>query len=465
MKWRSTLILWIVALALWSCAWSLWRVADDARVNRLTEGFTPLFAVDSVPWNDVDGITITGSDRAALVFTRTGALLWSQVEPFKFPIDASGPLQLITDASTLSAQPMPMQFEAHSASTGLDGDAATVEFSWKGGETRIRLGRRLPAGKAWIELVGATASAHLAPATLHDAVLGSDLTQWRQTALFSRADIDCDRIICESLDRDGKTQRLEVARDGTMWMVVAPVSTRADRGAVERWLEALARAHANGFVADLPTDLAVFGLASPAATLEIHASARRTASDGVVVVEPLVERLEIGSPVRSGAQEHFARLTAHPEAIMEIDGTAVAAAIPPSLLMIDPTASGLRPADVRAIRIEPPSGERLRIERAAGGWTLTTTDGTFAATPARVAALLEKLCERRATEIMLGSAPAELILGTIVLESFDGRDLAVLTVSRERDGGRFGIDDRSGVLRIFPPSTDVPFDATGYLSE
>ncbi|MSR69505.1 MAG: DUF4340 domain-containing protein [Phycisphaerales bacterium] len=463
MNWRMTLGIWMAALALWFGAWSLWNVATDARANRVLQGFAPVFPAGSVPWNDVDRIEISSGDRPPLTFTRTAGQ-WSQTTPFVFRVDASGPQQLIAQASTLIAQNVAIQSDASSSATGLDEKAATIAFAWEGGEARIRLGGRLPAGKAWIDLPSGAIGARLAPATLHDLVLARDLVKWRQTALFSRADIDCNRIVCESLDRLGKVQRLEVAREGAAWMVISPIKTRADRAAVERWLEALARTHASGFVADLPHDLLPFGLETPAASLEIHASARRTLADGQVVVEPLLERLEIGAPVRRGAQEHFARLAAHPEAIMEIDGTVVAAAIPPSLLMIDPTASGLRPSDIRAVRVEPASGVAVRLERVAGEWNAATPAGVCSASTAKVAALLARLCDNRATEIMLQVAPADLVIGKIVLESFDGRDLAVLTLSRERDGGRFGIDDGSGVLRIYPAALDVRFDLDGYTS-
>ncbi len=464
MNWRMTLGIWMAALVLWFGAWSLWNIASDARVGRVAEGFVPLFPEGSIPWDAVDGIEIHIGDRPPLIFTRTAGQ-WSQTTPFVFPVEASGPAQLITEARALIAQRVAIESSASVAATGLDKDAATVAFTWKGGETRIRLGGRLPAGKAWIELPAGGGGPQLAPATLQNLVLAGDLAKWRQTALFTRADIDCDRIVCESLDRDGKAQRLEVAREGAKWMVLSPIRTRADRAAVERWLEALARAHASGFVADLPSDLSAFGLKTPAASLAIHASARRTQSDGLVVVDPLVETLEIGSPIRSGSQEHFARLAEHPEAIVEIDGTVVAAAIPPSLIMIDPTASGLRPADIRAIRIEPRHSEALRIERVAGAWSVASAGGVRGASNAKVGALLAKLCDSRATEIMLRAAPDDLVIGKVVLESFDGRDLVALTLSREADGGRFGIDDESGVLRIYPAAIDLRLDVDHYAGD
>ncbi len=461
MRWRQAALLWIAALAIGCVAWSLWKVPTDSRTDRLAAGSAPLFAPNSVAWDEVDRIEVTRPDRDRLIFTRTDSR-WRQVEPFDFPVESDGPQQLIADASALVALQVNVQTAASAAATGLDARAPTIAFFWGGREARVRLGQRLPGGRAWIDRPGGESVARLAAATLHDAILRRDLSQWRQTALFSRADIECDRIVCESLDRDGKAQRLEVARSGTEWMVVSPIATRADRASIERWLEALARAHATGFVADRPVDLMPFGLRTPAATVEIHSAAIGAAQPVSVVAQPAIERLEIGSPVRSGSKEHFARLAAHPDAIFEIDGTVVAAAIPPSLIMIDPTASGVRAQDIRAIRLEPTAGERVRLERAAGSWLLSAGSGSTPASEASVTGLLHTLCDRRASEIMVQKAPVELVVAVVVLESFDGRDLAKLTLSREPNGGRYGIDDGSGVLRIFPAATRLQLDRASY---
>ena len=98
-------------------------------------------------------------------------------------------------------------------------------------------------------------------------------------------------------------------------------------------------------------------------------------------------------------------------------------------------------------------------------WKLSSASGALATTTAKVEGLLGKLCDSRASEITLSAAPADLIVGRIVLESFDGREISSVNVSRERNEGRFGVDDGSGVLRIFPPSLGLRFDAAAYASE
>ncbi len=467
MSWRTTFALWFVAALVWIGGWFLWSVGVDSRTVKLDAGFAPVFGAGSVPWSQIERVEITRGPNDLFEFVRRNGR-WFQTVPFEFPVDTARLMEVVDQANGLTARMGAVEGAddaSHFAeSTGLGLDAPSVTLAWKDGKVTIRLGRRLPAGFAWIDLGGEHAQPRAAQSALHDAALLSDLRQWRQTLLFSRADVECDRLVSESPGRDGKTQRLEIVRDGSAWKVVSPISTRADRAAVERWLEALARAQASGFVVDRPIELLPFGLDKPAGVVEIHASMRKTDADGCVTLQPMVERLEIGAPIRAGAPERFARLSNQPEAIMEIDGTAVAAAIPPTLLMIDPTATGQRPEDVRAIRLESVVGGVLKIERTGGEWNISTASGSRAAAVAPVDALLKKLCDSRAAEIMLSAAPADLIVGRIVLESFDGREISSIKVSQERNGGRFGVDDGSGVLRIFPSSLGLRFDVDSYVA-
>ena len=468
MNWRTIFLLWVFAALVWISGWFLWSVTVDSRTAQLDEGFAPVFVSGSVPWSQIDRIEISRGANGIFEFTRRDGR-WFQTVPFEFPVDTARLMEVIEKAKGLTARRAmtdgAITPQELMGSTGLGVDAPFVTLAWKDGAVKVRFGQRLPAGFAWIDLGGENTQPRAARSALHDAALLSDLRQWRQTMLFSRADVECDRLVSESPGRDGKPQRLEIVRDGSAWKVVSPISTRADRAAVERWLEALARAQASGFVVDRPIELMPFGLEKPTGVVEIHASVRKTDADGRVTSQPIVERLEIGAPIRSGATERFARLSNQPEAIMEIDGTAVAAAIPPTLLMIDPTATGQRPEDERVIRLEPIVGETLRIERVGSEWKLSSASGAHAIASSKIDGILGKLCESRASEISLSAAPADLSVGRIVLESFDGREISSIQVSRERNDGRFGVDDGSGVLRIFPPSLGLRFDATAYASE
>ncbi|MSR43938.1 MAG: DUF4340 domain-containing protein [Phycisphaerales bacterium] len=464
MRWLTLLWLWSLVVIVALASLGAWSNSLDQRGVAAGRDFELVIQPRSVDWELLQEIEITrGGDSQCAFRKRDGQ--WFQVRPFEFPVESAGINQLIECASALRAQASdPHASMPSTKEIGLSSGAPSIRFDLKDHAISIRLGNRLPAGFAWIQ--AEDGPPRIARSTLHDTALLSDLRQWRRTLLFSRADVDCDRIVCQSTGRDGKTQRLEVARTGASWKVISPFSTRADSAAVERWLDALARAQATGFVVDDPKELLPFGLHEPSAFVEIHATMRSTTMDGRVTVLPLIERLEIGAPIRPQAAERFARLSNAPQAIMELDGTAVAAAVPQSLLMVDPTATGVRPQDVRSIRVEPLHGSAFRLQRIADVWKVIDAEGTSDASTKRVEGVLATLCTARATDIMLTSAPIELVVGTIVLESFDDREIATVTLSRERDGGRVGMGDGSvggsSVLRIFPASLAIGLDARTY---
>jgi hypothetical protein len=149
----------------------------------------------------------------------------------------------------------------------------------------------------------------------------------------------------------------------------------------------------------------------------MHASSRKTDADGRVTVQPIVERLEIGAPIRPGATDRFARLSDRPEAIMDLMELPLQQRFLQPFLMIDPTATGQRPEDVRVIRLEPAVGEALRIECVGSEWKLSSASVAHATTIANVEGLLGKLCDSRASEITLSAAPADLIAGRIIFET------------------------------------------------
>lgn len=464
MKWHRIAIVWIAAALVWAGASQMWSKSAGDATMALSTGFSPCFPSGSVAWEDIDRVEIT-RDGVQYEFVRNDSQ-WVQVKPFEFPLDqvlVQESLEAIASATAQSVQAdssaTPTEVEA---ATGIGVNAPRVRVSGKNTQATLLLGRRLPAGFAWVGVGTDEPVARAARATVHDIFLASDLRQWRRGRLFERADVECDGIRCAATAPDGTIATLAIERVGPSWMVTSPARTRADTEAVERWLDALARAGANGFVADSPRELTPFGLNVPRAWVEIRSTRRSRTPAGTVEVSPITERLEIGAPVRAGAGEHFARLSAYPQAIMELDAAAVAAATPPVLSLIDPTATGLRPEDIRALRIEPPQGDAVRIERMGDQWSVFDQSGARGGDPAAIASALDRLCTTRASEISMSAAPADLLLARVVVESFDGRDLATLAVSRESGGGRWGIDDGSGVLRIFPAGFGLALDAQDF---
>jgi len=460
---RPLLRLWIVAVMLGALATLVWFASQTGSMREdSVDGLRRMMREGSVPWTDVQRVTVRRGAENITEFVRRDGHWW-QSKPFEFPLQDAEVDALIARAAEVQVRASAIGTETGDSltATGLTPEAPTVEFAWGTGAATLRLGARLPAGFAWI-WTDADPLPRVARSTFHDAALLADFRQWRMPFLFSRADVECTRLVCEQRTQGG-VERIEVVREGPQWRLVSPLKTRADRAAVERWLEALERTQTSGFVADSPAELLPFGLDRPTTAVEVHSQRQSVAADGSVKRLDEVERLEIGSPVRSGATERFARLTQRPEAVLELDATAVAAAVPIGLLLVDPTATGCRAEDIAALQVEPVGGDPWRLQRSAGEWKVVNAQGDAKADSTAAESMINKLCTARASELTLERPSEDLVTGRIVAKSFDGREIAALSIVQERNNGRFGIDDGSGVLRIHPASFALRLDAQSCL--
>ena len=453
---RTIIAAWAVAACAVAAAWILWSSAPAAQPS----GQRTL-AVEGMPPAAVDAVRVRAGSAPAVAWTR-GPSGWRQSEPFDCAVDGAAVDTLVGVALSLGAD-APQRTESQDAllaAARLDAPLLVVEISGGDVTRTIALGRRLPGGRAWIRVDPASGGApQVADGALHGMLLELDPRQWRDARLFTRADVECDAVSAELRGRDGIARRIELARRGAGWALTAPIATRADRTAVERWLEALARARALGVVTDSAPNLAAFGLDAPFGAVEVR-STRRVPDGDSVREERIVERVEIGAPVRPGAEERYARILGRPD-VLELDAASTATFMPLPMALVEATASGARVADVREVVVEQDGQVAWSAARDGSAWRVRRgAAGDAEPVDARpVEALLSLLCEGRASDISLHPAPAELTVGTVKLVGFDGRTLASVRISREGDGGRWGMDDGSGVLRVWPPSTVVPLEA------
>lgn len=453
---RAIAIAWVLAAAAALAAWALWRSGPvtPGAVARST-------LLGDLQASDVDVVRVKVGAAPAVSWRRDAAG-WRQVEPFDCRVDGAAIDTLVAAAVTLEADAPERATggDALLAAARLDAPLVIVELG-RGSDVRtLALGRRLPGGRAWIRVDPATGgSPQVADGALHGLLLELDPRQWRDARLFTRADVECDSVSAQLRGRDGVPRTIELARQGAQWQLVAPITTRADRAAVERWLEALARARALGVVTDSAANLAAFGLDAPFGAVEVRAT-RRVPDGDAVREEKVVERVEIGSPVRPGTEERYARIAGRPD-VLEIDAASAATFMPLPMALVEATATGVRTADVREIAVEQDGQVTWSAARDGAGWRVRgAAGGEPEPVDSRpVESLLTLLCDGRASDISLHPAPPELTVGTVALLGFDGRTLASVRISRERDGGRWGMDDGSGVLRVWPSSTEVPLEA------
>ncbi|MBM4110352.1 MAG: DUF4340 domain-containing protein [Phycisphaerae bacterium] len=448
MNWSVVLRRWVLAATLVAAAIVAWRDGTDAPSRGL--------AMASIDAGVVDRLTVT-SRGSTSTFAADG-LAWHQVEPYRCVADA---LAIRDTIDVLAALPAYQSFAAESvdrAALGLDRPVATMELGAPGTTARVELGRRAPAGRAWIQIGDRVISTTDA---LHTLVVSSDPRRWRDPALFDRLSPDLDRIVL----RNGSASTV-LERTGQHWTMRAPISTRADADAVGRLIDALSRVRAEAWLADLPAgdvaDVARFGLDAPAGSVTVSMTTR-SMRDGVVVADTLDQTVEWGSVVERGTGLRVARRVGSP-AIVSLDERALASMDPAPESLIDGRMLDVPSSSIKAIVIDGPAGQ-FTLERREGQWFVIDAahaDGAPAREPA-IASLVVALTEARAMAMNDQGAPDTLARTMISVRGFDGASLASLTVVREGPNGRFGVACGDGLLRIYSERMLLPLAPEQYL--
>lgn len=441
---RAILVTWLVAAILVIAAVVAGRQASD---ERTTSAVAARVHATPIPVDEVDRVvvdrTVPGEDRATrLVFVRDTDG-WRQESPFEVAADGFAIRQLVVAAADLVATRRTPVDEAI-AETGLDRlglepPDGRIELGWPGGETVVELGARTVAGRAWIR-IDEDDDLLVVDDGLHERAVDDDPRNWRSRRLFpSDAEIASVR-----LDNGGVETRLQ--RDGRRWLMASPLDTRADAEALDRLAGVLGRVEHDGFVADAGDDLERFGLADPAASLRVERD------DGTV------ETLRVGGPSGLVGRDRFAMVEGVPT-IVRLDEATLRGLLPAVTSLVDPTGTGVRPADVRQVVITTEAGE-VRLERDLDRWigeiSADNGTGTGVVDPSRVDRLFELLADTRAIEIMVQDHPRELEVATVVFHGFDGRPMDAVRIAREPDAGRWALENGDGVLRLHPSSTDFP---------
>ena len=447
MTWPMVIRRWIAAVLLSVAAVLAWRGGSGAQsVGRILPGLDA---------GTIGRLTVT-SRGASSVFEADG-LAWRQVEPYPCVADALAIRDALDVAAALPAYQSFPSDAVDRASLGLAEPSASLEVRGAGGSTTIVLGRRAPAGRAWVEVDGRVFSTDDA---LHALVASGDPRRWRDPALFERLSPDIDRI---TLRRGDASMVLE--RSGQRWSMREPIATRADAEAVGRWIDSLGRVRADAWVADLaPTgaDLARFGLDAPGGSVTIATTAR-SLRDGQLASTTAEQVVEWGSVVERGTGLRVARRVGVP-AVVSLDERALAAMDPAPESLIDGRMLDVPTSSIKSIAIDGPSG-RCTVERREGQWFLVDAahpEGTPARDPA-VASLLVALTESRASALNEQGVPAGLTPTTVSVVGFDGATLGTLSIVREGTAGRFGVACGDGLLRVYSERTLLPLDPAQFV--
>jgi hypothetical protein len=465
MKIRSTIFVLVLAL-LGVAAMAYVGFNESARTLR-PQSIQRLLSADQLPVEAVTRITLRRAEETELVFEREGGR-WNQVKPFAHPmdpfsirqfavlarelqsVDTLDPKDLETGAAPKSGSSGPSGGKAVQslASLRLAPPEAEIIYEWPGGSLKLDLGRRSVAGRAYLRIAGQPA-VHIVNYELHERAVSMNPKEWRDRTIFRDISPELSRIAWQQQGA-GDANRVTLERAGRLWTMTEPVKTRVDAHARDAYLQALEIAKLGGFVLDQPSDqdLTRFGLSNPLATLTVTGAHE--------------QRLLIGSraggAANTGAQDFFGMIEGRP-VVVRITAPVIAALFRGAQHLVEPTGSGVQPADVKSIVIRGKDGE-FRLERELERWLAPAPapapapggagGGARDVNPAHVQELLDQLTQLRAPAIELRPYPHEQEVATITLYGYDARALDTVRIAQDKQTDRWVLENGDNVLRIFP---------------
>jgi hypothetical protein len=244
-----------IQVAAKSIATRLDRSLDDLR-ERTVVDFTPAAATR---------LEIKNRDRVVELAKSATDKVWALSRPLAGRADQSKASELLGALSNLRVTDFVSEDTAAARTHHLD-EPVTEVTVWTGdaGQT-VLFGPALTndATKVYAKLKGA-ASIFTVPAdAAQKFVLQVNDVRDRKVLPVAEADVQGIQIIAAG-------QELTLARTGGVWRVTAPQAIAAEDSEVSRLLEQLTGLSVQQFIADVPTDLEKFGLATPAVTVSLQ---------------------------------------------------------------------------------------------------------------------------------------------------------------------------------------------------
>jgi hypothetical protein len=382
---RNTLALaalfFILLLSLWGLEYWGVPTGSERRV-RESRLLPDLLGVSEA---EIARVTIErGKERLAFERRGKGPGRWQMVEPLDVAAEPTRLESLVRTLKDLRRSPDSGTLEGEAALYGLDVPAATVRLYAVSNESPGQAPKpvaTLEVGKA-LRGMRFVRPDHQTGAETVDAkrlaAVDLPVIDWREPVVMGVSTVE---VSAFSIKRTGQIISGERASRGR-WKLTAPVKTPANPAKVESLLAALAALRvvsgADGYVADNVKDLAPYGLAPPAITVELATT--RPGGDHRV--------LDIGKPVPGHADRVYVRQGDQDDVVV-VEARALTEVPPDAIPLRSKQVMDIDPAAVKRIEITTPA-ITFSLEKGRTGWDLTRPTKERADT-ASIQALLGKL--------------------------------------------------------------------------
>lgn len=354
-----------------------------------------LIPTDTLTPATISSITLTTNNQPPItILQNTTDNTWRQTTPVNFPINTYNITDLITQTSNLhytsTITPSP---KLTGAQLGLDPPHTTATFNINNASPiTLQLGARSAAGLAYIKFNN---TVYVVNDALHNALLNTNLTDWRDKSLatFTPGQPQSINLTTPTTPATPATPatNLQLTKTDNRWSIVQPesgITSRADRAAVEQLAQTLASATITQFIKDNPTDLAIFGLTQPTATLTLQIP-NPTASTTTT------HTLTVGAPQNIDQSQYFATYNNTP-VVFTLPKMIVDQLLQPIDHFRDKKITPLSRPDVNAITIKR-KNTTLAFKWVDANWTFTTPQTTYPPDQSRVTALIDAIFNTNAT--------------------------------------------------------------------
>jgi hypothetical protein len=242
----------------------------DAKKPVEPEGTQKRDKVFTVEAEKIEDLAVKASNGETTTLRKSGGA-WQLTAPGAGKADQSEVSGITTNLSTIEVAGVVDEAPKDLAQYGLAPPRVEIGFKAQGdkAERRLRLGGKTPTGGDMYAQLAGQSRVFMVPGYM-ESTFDRKAFDLRDKTLLAFDRDKVDRV--EIAHGDVKIQ---VAKVGADWAIVAPISARADFSVVEQLITRLGTAPMTAIEADAAADLKPYGLDAPSATATVSAGSAR----------------------------------------------------------------------------------------------------------------------------------------------------------------------------------------------
>jgi hypothetical protein len=410
MRFRNTIIVFVLALLLGGYAWYTAYYTKPEEAKKILK----------IEPGDIASIELKYPNRE-IVLERAKGGPWRMTKPIGVDADqttCNNLARAIADAQvTKTVEEKP----ADLAPFGLATPATVVTVTTYEGQKLpgIEVGKTTPVGfSAYVKLVGEPAV--MLTSSAFPSGMNKTVDQLRTRDLMTFKMDDITRFV---ITKDNG-QTIEVAREGDKWRITKPGNYSADSTQVRQLLGALVNAKVADFISDAPSSVTQYGLEKPHLTITVYG--KGSASQSLLFGFKQSEQGKDGIYVRRG--ESTPVYTVHQWVLGSIDRTVFD--------LRDKTVFSFEPSQVETVDAKVGS-DHFMLKRAPGGkWNVVEGTSTAAADVPVVERFLDEIRDLKGVSIVADPMPSPVPFGldqpaiVVTLTGKDGKTIGALKLSK-----------------------------------